>query len=151
MSAFLVSPMQIGKIVKYRNSVGGGQLGYNQVARQIMRYDTEQVVDLLVKENIKSLQERYPDSWFSFFFSPDEAEDKETIKEKIQAYIAEATAYAMTPSTDKPIDMIGYIKCYRYQSCEHDGWIDSDAYWITQNLLNEIYADLLQSETWEAA
>ena len=57
----------------------------------------------------------------------------------------------MTPSTDKPIDMIGYIKCYRYQSCEHDGWIDSDAYWITQNLLNEIYADLLQSETWEAA
>lgn len=70
MSAFLVSPKQIGKIVKYRKSVGGGQLGYNQVARQIMRYDTEQVVDLLVKENIKSLQERYPDSWFSFFFSP---------------------------------------------------------------------------------
>jgi hypothetical protein len=116
-----------------------------------MRYDTEQVVDLLVKENIKSLQSRYPDSWFSFFFSPDEAENKETIKEKIQAYIAEATAYAMTPSTDKAIDMIGYIKCYRYQSCEHDGWVDSDAYWITQNLLNEIYADLLESETWEAA
>jgi len=170
MSAFLVSPKQIGMIARHKQEsmystrpnprrelreghehYGKLIFGSNSYTGKGMYYNEEELVELLIKENIASLQARYPDMWFTFFFPPGEEGSEENIKDRIRSHIVEAKAYAKLPDLTKPIDMLGYIKCYQYQSCKHEGWFKSDAKWITDHYIQNIYNELVPYETWEVS
>jgi hypothetical protein len=75
----------------------------------------------LMVENQKSLASRYPDDWQEFF----EGFEVEDYKFEEDNYF---TVYR------KLTDAIHLVRCYEYQSCEHDGWEDSWAHKFCQRL-----------------
>jgi hypothetical protein len=89
------------------------------------------VFSILLKENVLSLQHRYPtypDMW--------EAADEYT--------------YTPSPSVErwcnkKPYghgNLVGLVRGYSYQSCEHDGWKSSVAYQIIDQIRTGLLKDL---------
>jgi hypothetical protein len=71
-----------------------------------------EIFDLLTAENVASIRARYGD-------------DSETADQ-----LAAAPSYVMTGGDLPPIPVnaaLLALDCYGYQSCEHDGWMDSEA------------------------
>lgn len=109
MSAFIVSRAHINYLVnaleQWKDSYYGEKLSPNHLG------------NLLWQENIASVQSRYSDSLLSGLPGP----------------IGENFDFKYRPLPD-PVDPVQVIKAchsYSYQSCEHPGWPESEAYaWI---------------------
>lgn len=105
MSAFIVNHNHVNAIVRWagRNNVrsyhGNPSSGWAIAGRE------QETVELLYRENVKSVNYRYPD-W-------DEAQDN--------------IVYNPFATTLTPVQVIKACICLGYQSCEHDGWETSDA------------------------
>ena len=135
MSAWLCSADHIAEIVRHTgsfNGQGGGAKGTNPITKKSYIYGKKDLAQLLATENLKSLMARYP-------------EDYKDCKD-FTDYHAECRDKAKGRPRVSTKDVIGLIRSYRYQSSEHEGWISSDAYWITRNMLDRIYKHLVNAE-----
>lgn len=72
-----------------------------------------EVGKMLLAENVKSLKARYPADWFTM------------IDEDINRYRFRLDVGALAALKTEDFRLLG--TCYRYQSCEHDGWDSSKA------------------------
>ena len=105
MSAFIVNHNHINAIVRWacRNYVKSYH--GNPTRTWAIAGREQETVELLYKENVKSVNYRYHD------------------------WGAEPDKIVYNPfATDlTPVQVIKACHCLGYQSCEHDGWEDSDA------------------------
>jgi hypothetical protein len=80
--------------------------------------DTDSMVrigNMLWRENVASVLHRYPDSKYSH-------EDYQLVKSDVRA-----TGTTFAPDQFAPPQVLKAIHCYKYQSCEHEGWKRSAA------------------------
>ena len=90
----------------------------------------QSVQQILLLENQRSLEARYPgdEDYRS-------AEDPEYRPRRIQA----VRGWQMARETGR---LVGILKGYEYQSCEHDGWTSSVAYHLCQQIRSQLLDDL---------
>jgi len=87
-----------------------------------------EIGQILWDENRKSIEHRYPDTVEDFSNAP--------------GPIGESYEYEYRPlfglrphgNDLDPVQVLKAIKCYEYQSCEHDGWANSAAWHFCQAL-----------------
>ena len=135
MSAWLCSADHIAEIARHTgsfNGQGGGARGTNPITKKSYIYGKKDLAQLLATENLKSLMARYPEDYKSC--------------EDFAEYLADCRGKTKGRPRVLMKDVIGLIRSYRYQSSEHEGWISSDAYWITRNMLDTRYNTLVRSE-----
>jgi hypothetical protein len=88
-------------------------------------YERASVANMLWRENLRSINHRYPDTVENQKNAPGKVSDAEE-------------GYAVRPHDFQnihgahfhnfdPVQVIKAIHCYEYQSCEHPGWKDSQA------------------------
>ena len=158
MSAYLCNADHMGEIGKF---FGSGSVpmssdkivshAYNLVTREKISFSSPQeAVEILARANVTSLQSRYPDNWKSFFTWNPEGEDNEFDESMILLFINQCQARTKGyPKVNKK-ELYGMINCYRYQSCEDKGWVQSDAYWLTQSLKDVVSRKLIGDvDMWE--
>jgi len=108
MSAFEVSTKHINLIATALSDV-----------KIIDSQSRQMVASLLLKENLKSLNARYPKSAYK----------------DIDA-IANFHKYNKVRHNFAQVYLL--VECYEYQSCEHDTWKESKAYKLCQDLKKHI-------------
>ncbi len=118
MSAYVCSNDHISAIVNYPRDTArlyGNPYIYNDHSISIS--DPEELGQLLLEENVKSVNHRY--------------HDKDSAK-------PEDYKFQLSPLNGKgscsTIQFIKHIHCLKYQSCEHDGWEKSIALKILNRL-----------------
>ncbi|MDD5547059.1 MAG: hypothetical protein PHO67_07915 [Candidatus Omnitrophica bacterium] len=83
------------------------------------------VANMLWQENIKSVRARYPDADYANL--PGEVGETYVIDER--------DCQMMWPIYE-PTQVIKCCNCYSYQSCEHDGWMASEAHAFIEHLIH---------------
>ena len=137
MSAWLCSAEHIAEIVRHTGNMhgkDGGALGVNPITKKSYGYGPKDLAELLATENLRSLMARYP-------------EDYKGLKDFTE-YFADCRNKAKGKARVSTEELIGLLRSYRYQSCEHEEWISSDAYWITRRMLDKRYNTLVPTELW---
>lgn len=86
----------------------------------------EAVFHLLLTENIRSLQHRYPSE-------PEMWATNETYKPRLISCVEIWSEWKQTS------DLVGILRGYTYQSCEHNGWRTS----VACEICNQIQGELL--------
>jgi hypothetical protein len=56
--------------------------------------------------------------------------------------------YTFEPLSVPPSILLGSLKCYRYQSCEHDGWETSDSYQIVDEMILSLESNGINPSGW---
>lgn len=125
MSAFVVDKVHIDALVDAAMSRSGRSwpLSWYWAKAPMQRFDldysnADAVGSMLWAENVRSVQRRYPDTIDSGEY-PGPA-DFATVE--ILTYRFECLAPHLSP-----VEALKALACYEYQSCEHDGWADSQA------------------------
>ena len=133
MSAYMVDRKHIRFLVhaalslRYAPRFNGRVLNHN---------DATALGQMLWDENRKSINSRYPDCVGS---------------DELPGEIGEDWRYEHIPSMANGSDPVAIIKacdCFDYQSCEHDGWGDSEAHRIIESIRGNAIHNL---EGYEAA
>jgi len=134
MSAFLCPPEHIGALAQFahqHNLAAYRHDSSGEVQRAETQEQTEELAELLARENLASLAVRYPDSghaadWINFvtddadFFHQCKQESRRTLRTRQPLYTFEGPQGAC--------NVYGMASCYSYQSCEHPGWHTSAAH-----------------------
>lgn len=120
MSAYLCSPAHIGILAQ---RIAAKTSGWG---------DAPTVAETLATENLQSVASRYSHS------IEKAAQDFMGIgaQSYIQACKTEATITANSYVNISPARLIGMVECSEYQSCEHEGWGQSEARNILAYLLS---------------
>ena len=137
MSAWLCSAEHIAEIVRHTGNMhgkDGGALVVNPITKKSYGYGPKALAELLATENLRSLMARYP-------------EDYKGLKDFTE-YFADCRNKAKGKARVSTEELIGLLRSYRYQSCEHEEWISSDAYWITRRMLDKRYNTMVPTELW---
>lgn len=112
MSAYIVDPADLQKIFHYLDGVEC-ELAKAEGSR-------EKTIEMLAKENIKSIACRYPDLKGK--------ETKSFTDMALDEYVAEAQFPVGSGSPiPSPAEVLSLVRRYEYQSSEHKGWDDSKA------------------------
>lgn len=108
MSAFLVSTNHIHALVSAAARVARrhGEFAFPRLPDH-RRPNLAEVGAELIRENVKSIQFRYPNDKTTTMPDPD-----------TYAYVRPSVAHDV-------VVLLKAIDCYEYQSCEHDGWRES--------------------------
>ena len=133
MSAWLCCPEHVAEIAKH----SGACKGRNPHNGESYDLTVEDLAELLAKENVRSLQYRYPDTWESFFF-PEKAEPEF----KVQSYLVECRNAAKGLPTLSAKETIGLSHSYEYQACEHEDFYSSNAYFINSEIRESLYRSI---------
>lgn len=116
MSAYLVNEEHIAEIAKAWRELKQ-EYGYNLYTKRMIKGN---VVRELTKQNLKSLNARY-------------GENELTGKEE-EKYIAKAKELSLGYAKVDMFDLYKMVQCYMYQSCEHEEWRETDAYFICESI-----------------
>lgn len=114
MSAFLCNAEHIGQLARF------------YAARNPGRESAEQVARTLATANLVSVEERYrlPAGTVAADFGFDQSD---------AAYIADcARQSARLDHGLTPVKVLKMAQCLNYQSCEVDGWRDTEAYGLIE-------------------
>ena len=84
--------------------------------------NADEVGNMLMDENIKSVSHRYPDDSLVSLPGPVSPEWLEVFK------------YHPLLKVPSPVETLKVVNCYEYQSCEHPTWHDSKAEAFCDNL-----------------
>lgn len=138
MSAFIVSNTHIDALLtaglcKY-NGGDGDSVFWNITGvdgeteqRILTPGNVSQVGAMLLAENQRSVNDRY------------DTDELEPIYE-----------FHKLPGTPEPTTVLNAIRCYRYQSCEHDGWESSEAAQVIGAIESKMIRELCEhDDTWE--
>ena len=116
MSAFIVDKSHINAMLQGSISVTsrhGGSLKWHN--GELTHLNADKVGQMLLDENIESVQYRYPDGKLTELPGRTDCE-----------YILPFQHHPMG-KVPKPMELIKITRCYEYQACEHPGWEDSEA------------------------
>jgi hypothetical protein len=93
-----------------------------------------------IETNVKSVAARYPDD------GPTErpGTSGEDIDEAAFGYRFEPRGYTFTVP-----EALGAIRCLDYQSCEHDGWLESEAYGFLQAFTAALVGKIAEGWEWD--
>jgi hypothetical protein len=138
MSAFIVSNTHIDALLtaglhKYNGRDGdsvfweiAGADG-NPEYQILTERNASQVGAMLLAENQRSVNDRY------------DTDELEPIYE-----------FQELPGTPEPTTVLNAIRCYRYQSCEHDGWESSEAAQVIGAIESKMIREVCENDdTWE--
>lgn len=131
MSAYIVDPADLQKIFHYLERLGNcahegghlipqGEYRIKQLFLTLADGSREKAIEMLAKENIKSIACRYPDLKGK--------ETKSFTDMALDEYVAEAQ-FPVDPGSPipSPGEVVSLVRRYEYQSCEHKGWETSSA------------------------
>jgi len=109
----------------------------SELRRSARPQDADRIGEMLMLENVKSVNDRYEDS--DDLPGPTDAYWLQKFKHKPQQY--QLTA----------VEGLKAINCYGYQSCEHEGWEASEAYRYCQALRASLIHNLpgYDAATWK--
>jgi len=129
MSAFIVDKSHINAMIQGAMSVSARYHSthrwyYDGEWRELTPENANQVGQMLLDENIKSVSTRYPDSPLTDL--PGGADSE---------YIIPFEWHIMG-RIPKPIELIKITNCYAYQTCEHDEWEGSGAKVFCDSLID---------------
>jgi len=133
MSAYVVNKSHINAMVLSAMHVryGGGLSWYHNGERhQLNELNANQVGQMLLDENVKSVCCRYDDSEMTDLPGRSDAE-----------YLI-PFQYHLVHNIPNALHTIAITKCYMYQSCEHPEWEQSEACTFCQALISNKIADL---------
>lgn len=107
--------------------------GVDQTTKALEDYGTaaNAVFHILLEENVKSLKARYPGSEEMW----EQAEDYRFRRSST------TLSWCMNVRTGQG-NLVGMLRGYRYQSCEHDTWEQSTAYQILEQIKEYLLNDL---------
>jgi len=163
MSAFKVSDNHIRVLVQAACSSAYFSYLWRGKVRKVGLADRDRLCSLLATENDKSLRARYPDSFKDL--GAKAKKDKLTffpigklnmpkldpiVVEVATDHYGQATGFYLydnVANARKLYDsaqIYKAVQCYEYQSCEHDGWLTSEAHAICLSL-RAYYGDRLLS------
>ena len=114
MSAFVCNKVTFDRIVTY---VFANRLDFNWLIRK--HGTVQQMGQVLVNENYRSVNERYNDSDIPF-------------------------EYQYTYKPESLLQVLKSVNCLDYQSCETDNWNQTDAYEILDHVKDSILQNLIQ-------
>ena len=136
MSAYLCNPSDFAALARYAKRPGklSGFTPYNLVTEERIGGNGRDmtVVDIALKlasANIVSVSARYPTRPFGGFLESDEE-----MVEFMGDVAKEARVNAVTGSA---AEMYRLAKTVEYQSCEVDNWVETDAYWILDRIIDD--------------
>jgi len=130
MSAYLVEPQHITEIVKWASNPQQGNLShvYNQITKREIDCDAESLIEILSLANIESLVARYGEQ------AEVEYEGYEDKCKSILKYSTDGASVSLLTGVGscdlKADDIYNMVRCLKYQSCEVDNWVETDAYWL---------------------
>ena len=144
MSAYLMDQGVVDGLVKTAVSYGGAvgfAYPFGRAQRQFLNAaNANRLVTLMLCENYQSVSYRYRGEPLEDLPGPYDS--------KFFAQALDGT-YQMVDLLRRdldPIDVIAGVDCYDYQSCEHDGWDDSEAKAFCETLRVEAVRRLLAEE-----
>jgi hypothetical protein len=136
MSAYLCEPSDFAALARYakRPSNFYGFTPYNLVTKERIGGNGRDmtVVDIALKlasANIVSVTTRYPNEPFGGFLDSDE-----DMIEFMGDVAREARVNTMPGSA---AEMFRLVKTVEYQSCEVENWVETDAYWILDRIMDD--------------
>lgn len=155
MSAFIVDKDHIDALVTLAvrgpsgievNPSTAWRMGsfYNPITAQrieVSHNAADRLGVILWAENVKSVQDRYSN------------EDEDSLPGPVPFSPADVLLYVW-PFRGQRLSAVAGLKaldCYEHQSCEHDGWRGSDAYWFVQALRSALigYLPGYDDAAWE--
>ena len=115
MSCYLVSKSHIDALVALYAT------DRKRLGPPLTAWEMDAMGRMLIRANVQSIESRYPDT----VGKPDEMPGPNSDNPE-RAF---ADAYTWRPVTTpiNPIAAIALVRCYEYQTCEFDGFTDSDA------------------------
>ncbi len=127
MSAFVVSHKHINAIVSYGTVPVYGDAARIRLNDGTTLYfddygDLQHAAEILLAENVRSVQERYPDTVDNLKDMPG-----------VIAEVGEPIIFRFV-NGKKPVDIIKACDCYDYQACETDDYNTTDAHRIVDNI-----------------
>lgn len=136
MSAYLCEPSDFAALARYVKRPGNlyGFTPYNLVTKERIGGNGRDmtVVDIALKlasANIVSVTTRYPNETFGGFLDSDE---------QMVEFMGEVAREARKNSMPgNATEMYRLAKTIEYQSCEVDNWVETDAYWILDRIMDD--------------
>lgn len=129
MSAYLVEEEHIAELCKWTFAPQRHAHCWNMVKRRPILSDGEtwhkitEAARILAEANVASVKARYPDS-------PDML-----IEDYVDLVVAESKSRANLELD--AADIYNMAICLDYQSCEANGWHETDAYWLIKSIQAE--------------
>lgn len=133
MSAYICDKNHIGYLVAAACS---SQLQFGGVARARWFHNGQwhecqdgdgqrmaEVANMLLLENIRSVSARYP------------SESSDTLPGAIERDLFQPGEVRRVLGPLDPVQVIKSCHCFEYQSCEHEGWEDSEAHAFIKQLI----------------
>ena len=130
MSAWIVSGAHIDLLITAgldmpkRNFVGDSLRWYGAHNGELSPGNADVIGGKLWAENYASVNDRYADEAEEPLPGPEDFEGTDTL-----TYVFERI-----PGKLDPVVVLKAVRCYEYQSCEHDGWGASEAKLIVESL-----------------
>lgn len=122
MSAYVVHPDHVNYLVAAAYHFGVADrsphiyhYGPDNAVELMSIYDRDQLVQMLMQENINSVQHRYPN------------DTPYSLPGPVPTPIADTLRYHPSRIPVTSAQVFSAIRCYEYQSCEHPAWDTSKA------------------------
>ena len=121
MSAYVVDKAHINAMLQFGTSPAYQQYGafswyYKNETHYLSRENANEVGQMLLDENVRSVCYRYPDDSMANLPGRNDAE-----------WLLPFKPYH-APNQPTPIDILRMTGSYKYQSCEHPEWEESEAF-----------------------
>ena len=151
MSAFLCSKKHILTIATIYHSEINNPNAVNNGLNLDSLFYIQETAKMLQCENVRSLQFRYPDAYPAEDLMRSLTSDsvnvlfgvivdgKELTKWDLVDYLRSLLQHNNFYST---VYLLKQVQCYDYQACEHEGYINSQAYKIVQRCLSKLISAL---------
>ena len=139
MSAWIVSKEHIDVLLRagfvYGVKGWGGHVRWEsgEGDRELTKESANEVGRMLWRENVRSIESRYPDTAESGDYPGPVDFDPYGVEE----YVYTAPGFSPTPG-----ETFKALGCFEYQSCETDDWRDSEAFRFCQSLAELVAASL---------
>lgn len=141
MSAFVVSKSHIDAMLRVGRGRSPNYLSWyhNESFHELTIDNADEVGQMLLDENVRSVSCRYPDDGITELPGPTGA-----------GWVIPYVFYMMG-RRPTPVQALKLIKCYEYQSCEHPEWKGSEARSFCEALRSVLISELpgYEEAPWE--
>lgn len=143
MSAFVVSHNHINTLLTYANKNGlNFYFGEDRVLRSEQTADLQTLAEMLLAENVASVNARYPDT-------VNNPQDMPGVIVEVGCQIT--FRFTRNAADLTPLQILKACRCFDYQACETDDWKESDARRVIDYIESRAINDLpgYDSAKWE--
>ena len=153
MSAFLCSSYHIGRLAAYVVSKKDAYVKYHADVSQALGAElAAEVAAKMAASNVASIQGRYPDTREVFENAPGLITDTQDGHPLSYISLCAQAARVEWKGEHTPADIVQAADCYAYQSCEYEGWNDSEGLALMRLVKDTAVAELMkgfEANGWE--